>query len=325
MPGKSPEDTLATQLLGMDVLDRCGLCPRTCGARRSQGARGACGADGGIRIARAALHYWEEPPISGERGSGAIFFSNCQLKCIFCQNADISAGGYGVEVDTGRLARIMIELQGQGAHNINLVTPTHYAPFLVEATASARREGLSIPIVYNTSGYELPWVVRGLHGTVDTWLPDFKYADAGLAAQLSAAPDYPRTALRAIGEMVRLVELAGGRSMSRDGIMERGVIVRHLVLPGHADDSMRALSMLWEEFGNRIDVSVMSQYTPLHAPDWYEGHPELGRSVDEQEYESVLDWADILGFENMWWQQGSAVGESFIPAFDATGVEGEGL
>lgn len=309
-----------------EALRACRLCPRACGARRLEGARGACGADGRLLVARAALHHWEEPPISGTRGSGAIFFSNCSLGCLFCQNAGISSGGVGTEIDVARLAEIMLELQGQGAHNINLVTPTHYIPQVLSAHGEASRRGLRLPVVYNTSSYENPACIRALAGTVGVWLPDFKYADAALGRRLSHVADYPERALAAIDEMVRACAAAGGREVDGEGIMRRGVIVRHLVLPGHVDDSLRALDMLWERFGDSVDLSVMSQYTPLHDPEWYGASPELGRTVTGQEYEAVLDWADILGFSNLWWQQGSAVGESFVPAFDSTGVlRGEGL
>lgn len=308
-----------------EALRSCRICPRRCGARRLDGQVGACGADGKVRIARAALHYWEEPPLSGERGSGAVFFSHCPLKCVFCQNADISTGGFGMEVSVGRLARIMLELEAQGAHNVNLVTATHYAPQARVAVEQARAAGLAIPVVYNTSGFELAGAIDALAGTVDVWLPDCKYASDALAGELSGAPGYLGVALEAIEHMVGQVRAGGGREVDEEGIMRRGVIVRHLVLPGHADDSMRVLAALWERFGNDVDVSVMNQYTPLHEPAWYRGHPELGRALDDEEYEAVLDFADMLGFENMWWQQGPTVSESFIPAFDATGVAGEEL
>ncbi len=303
------------------AMSPCALCPRLCGARRLDGQRGVCGADGTLRIARAALHYWEEPPISGEEGSGAIFFSHCSLKCRFCQNGSISAGGFGKAISEDRLWHIMLELQAQGANNINLVTATHYAPQAADAVRRARAEGLRIPIVYNTSSYELPWVVDELAGVVDVWLPDDKYASADLARRLSRAGDYPSLALAAIERMVASVEARGGRLVDERGIMRRGVIVRHLVLPGHVADSLRVLDGLWARFGNRIDVSVMNQYTPQCGPEGLPDAPELGRALSDEEYELVLDHADDLGFENMWWQQGGTVSESFVPAFDMTGVD----
>ncbi len=298
----------------------CSLCPRRCGVHRERGESGVCGAAGDILVARAALHFWEEPPLSGERGSGAVFFAHCPLKCSFCQNSRISTGGWGRPMSIEALADAMVDLQGQGAHNINLVTATHYAPMVRDAVRLARKEGLELPVVYNTSGYELPEAVELLSDTVDVWLPDFKYADAGLAGALSKAPDYPTVALKAIDAMVRSMEESGGRLCGEDGLMQRGVIVRHLVLPGQLENSYKALELLWERFGNRVDISVMSQYTPPAAVSWPGEFASLGRPVREEEYEAVLDKADELGFETMWWQQGDAVGESFIPEFDGTGV-----
>ncbi len=298
----------------------CALCPRRCGARRGLGERGACGATDEVLVARAALHFWEEPPISGERGSGAIFFSHCPLKCSFCQNSRISTGGWGRPVGVDGLMRSMLDLQAQGANNINFVTATHYAPVVVEAVRLARAAGLSIPIVYNTSGFELPEAVEGLSKTVDIWLPDFKYADSRLASLLSKAPAYPSVALSAIERMVRCVEDAGGRLSDKDGLMLRGVIVRHLVLPGQLDNSLKALELLWDRFGNSIEISVMNQYTPPAGQEWPEGLAAMGRPVTDEEYEAVLDRADELGFETMWWQQGGTVSESFVPEFDGTGV-----
>jgi putative pyruvate formate lyase activating enzyme len=302
------------------ALEACELCPRRCGARRAAGERGACGADGSLRVGRAALHFWEEPPLSGERGSGAVFFAHCPLRCRFCQNADLSAGEAGVETTVEGLASAMLDLAAQGAHNVNLVTATHYAPQVRAAVALARARGLTVPVVYNTGGYERVEAVDALAGTVDVWLPDCKYADPDLAARLSGARDYPAVALAALGRMVGQVGRAGGRLVDGEGLMRRGVIVRHLVLPGHVDDSCAVLTALWDAFGNDVDVSVMSQYTPLGSGAWLERDPDLARPVTREEYEEVLDHADYLGFENLWWQEGGAVGESFIPAFDGTGV-----
>ena len=301
-------------------LDACELCPRQCGANRNAGKTGVCGADDKLRVARAALHFWEEPPISGERGSGAVFFSHCPLKCIFCQNRDISSAGWGKEVTVEELAQAMLGLQAQGAHNINLVTPTHYAPHIHRALEIARRDGLNLPVVYNTSSYERPCVLNALKDDVHVWLPDFKYASPGLAWELSRARDYPEVALEAIGVMVEQVRRAGGRRVDDDGIMQRGVIVRHLVLPGHLDDTFRVLQMLWARFGNDIDISIMNQYTPVASAEVLGSHTELSVPLPQEDYEAALDFSDMLGFENLWWQQGGTVGESFIPAFDGSGV-----
>ncbi len=306
-----------TNLLETASLSHCELCPRRCGVNRAAGARGVCGADDSLKIARAALHYWEEPPISGERGSGTIFFSACPLKCVYCQNHEISTGGFGIEVAPGRLVEIMLELQEQGAHNINLVTATHYAHLLPTAIGEARRRGLSIPIVYNTSGYEREEAVAELADLVDVWLVDYKYADADLGRALSHVVDYPETAARALSRMCAAVAARGGELVDADGMMRRGVIVRHLVLPGHADDSCRVLDRIWDVAGD-VPISVMNQYTPNERMRASGG--ELSRAVTEDEYEFVLDHADDVGFTQMFWQEGGAVDESFTPAFDTTGV-----
>ena len=301
----------------------CRLCPRRCGARRNEGKVGLCGMDSTLRVARSALHLWEEPPISGEVGSGAIFFSGCPLRCVFCQNHEISSEGFGLAVSTARLAEMMLELQRQGALNINLVTPLHFAPHVRDAVLRARDAGLSLPIVCNTSGYELAEVVRSLSDVVDVWLTDFKYASGEVARELSAAPDYPEVAAEALAAMVESVRSSGGRLLAEDGSMRRGIIVRHLVLPSHADDSCAVLDRVWELAGNEVDLSVMNQYTPNEACRL--GGGPLSRGITDEEYEIVLCHADDLGFERIWWQEGGTVSESFVPAFDATGVEGPEL
>lgn len=310
--------------LTMQAYEQCELCPRRCGARRLNGRPGMCGATAALRIARAALHFWEEPPISGEQGSGAIFFTGCPLRCVFCQNHEISQEGFGLEVTTERLAQMMLELQGQGALNINLVTPLHYAPHIVQAVNQARDQGLALPIVCNTSGYERPEAVEALSDVVDIWLTDYKYASSNLAGSLSKAPDYPAVAHASLAKMLDSLRAHGGREAEPDapdgmsGRMLRGIVVRHLVLPGHVDDSCAVLDRIWELCGNEVDLSVMNQYTPNERCRAQGG--DLARGVIEEEYEVVLDHADDLGFERMWWQQGGTVSESFVPAFDATGV-----
>ena len=314
--GRSPRSRPG-RLLAPSALERCELCPRRCGADRAHGGRGVCGAGGALKLARAALHFWEEPPISGEAGSGAVFFSACPLKCVYCQNHEISTGGFGIEVPPERLTEIMLELQDQGALNINLVTATHWAHLLPRAIARARARGLTVPIVYNTSGYERVGAVRELGDLVDVWLTDFKYADAALGRALSHVPDYPDVAAAALAQMVAETERRGGVLFGADGIMGRGVIVRHLVLPGHADDSCAVLDRIWATVGD-VPISVMNQYTPNARMRAAGG--ELARAVTDAEYERVLDHADDLGFTTMYWQEGGAVDESFVPAFDTTGV-----
>ena len=308
---------MTRSLLLPSTLGACELCPRRCRADRAAGERGVCGATDTLRLARAALHFWEEPPISGEEGSGTVFFSGCPLKCVYCQNHEISTGNFGIDVSPERLAQIMLELQDQGALNINLVTATHYAHLLPEAIAAARAQGLAIPIVYNTSGYERVEAVRELDDLVDIWLTDFKYADAGLGRALSHVPDYPSVAQSALIEMARQLERHGGGAARADGTWTRGIIVRHLVLPGHAEDSCRVLDLIWGAVGD-VPISVMNQYTPNAAMRAAGG--ELARAVTREEYERVLDHADDLGFTQMFWQEGGAVDESFTPPFDTTGV-----
>lgn len=308
---------MTRSLLLPSTLGACELCPRRCRADRAAGERGVCGATDTLRLARAALHFWEEPPISGEAGSGTVFFSGCPLKCVYCQNHEISTGNFGIDVSPERLAQIMLELQDQGALNINLVTATHYAHLLPEAIVAARAQGLAIPIVYNTSGYERVEAVRELDDLVDIWLTDFKYADAGLGRALSHVPDYPSVAQSALIEMARQLERHGGGAARADGTWTRGIIVRHLVLPGHAEDSCRVLDLIWDAVGD-VPISVMNQYTPNAAMRTAGG--ELARAVTREEYECVLDHADDLGFTQMFWQEGGAVDESFTPPFDTTGV-----
>lgn len=308
---------MTRSLLFPSTLGACELCPRRCRADRAAGERGVCGATDTLRLARAALHFWEEPPISGEAGSGTVFFSGCPLKCVYCQNHEISTGNFGIDVSPERLAQIMLELQDQGALNINLVTATHYAHLLPEAIAAARARGLVVPIVYNTSGYERVEAVRELDDLVDIWLTDFKYADARLGCALSHVPDYPSVAQSALIEMARQLERHGGGAARADGTWTRGIIVRHLVLPGHTEDSCRVLDLIWDAVGD-VPISVMNQYTPNAAMRAAGG--ELARAVTREEYERVLDHADDLGFTQMFWQEGGAVDESFTPPFDTTGV-----
>lgn len=303
--------------------ERCELCPRRCGARRLDGSAGVCGCSSTLRVARSALHYWEEPPISGEVGSGAIFFSGCPLRCVFCQNHEISHEGVGLEVSTARLACMMLELEEQGALNINLVTPLHYAPHILEAAQMARRAGLRLPLLCNTSGYERASLVRELGDVIDVWLTDFKYASPSVAGKLSGAADYPAVAEAALREMLAALRSRGGRKLASDGTMRAGIVVRHLVLPGNVQDSCKVLDLVWELCHNEVDLSVMNQYTP--NDHCLAAGGDLSRPLDDDEYEIVLCHADDLGFERMWWQQGGTVSESFVPAFDATGVQGPEL
>lgn len=349
-----------------ELLKDCTLCPRNCHADRISGQTGYCGQTAEIRVARAALHAWEEPCISGTAGSGAVFFSGCPLRCAFCQNHEIAIGRAGKEISTGRLAEIFLELQEKGANNINLVTPTHFVPQIAEALGEAKSKGMRLPVVYNTSSYEKVSTLKLLDGLVDIYLPDLKYVSAELSRCLSNAPDYFETAGAAIAEMLRQVgepvflspdgRLLNARQMNEacgeageetcggaaggcrsgafedsDFLMQKGVIVRHLVLPGQAEDSARVLSWLYRTFGDRIYISIMNQYTPMPGiGKWMEQKrrageasrlfAEMDRKLSEKEYEALVDYAIDLGVDNGFLQEGNTAEESFIPAFDGEGV-----
>ena len=298
------------------LMSDCVLCPRNCHADRSAGEMGFCRSGGRIRGARAALHYWEEPCICGEEGSGTVFFSGCSLGCVYCQNRPIADGTVGKEITVGRLAEIFLELQEQNARNINLVTAAHFVPQTVEALKLAKKNGLRIPVVYNTGGYEKTETLRMLEGLVDIYLPDFKYLDPELAERYSSAPDYPEIAKAALAEMVRQV----GEPVFQDGEEERmirGVIVRHLVLPGRTEESKKVIRWLHETYGDRIYISILNQYTPMPGLERY---PELGRKVTEEEYDAVVEDAIAAGVERGFIQEGDTASESFIPTFDIRGI-----
>lgn len=295
----------------------CRLCPRDCGAKRANGEVGVCGQTDRIKAARAALHYWEEPCISGTAGSGAVFFSGCNLHCVYCQNRSISTGKAGKEITVERLSEIFLELQEKGAHNINLVTPGHFAPQIAEALSEAKGKGLSLPVVYNTGSYEYADTLRRLEGLVDIYLPDFKYMDAALGRRYSRAGDYSEIAKAAIAEMVRQTGEAVFEGGEENGLLKRGTIVRHLVLPGFVEDSKAVIKYLYETYGDIIYISIMNQFTPMPALADY---PELNRKVTEDEYEEVVDYAISLGVECGFIQEGETAKESFIPAFDGEGV-----
>ena len=265
-----------------------------------------------MTVARAALHMWEEPIISGERGSGAIFFGGCSLGCIYCQNREISRQGKGKKVSVKRLAEIMLELQGQGAHNINLVTPTHFAPSIKESVSLARSQGLSVPVVYNTGGYDSISTLRMLEGTVDVYLPDFKYYRSKTAKLYSNAENYPESVPEAIKEMLRQT---GRAQIGKDGLIKRGVVVRILLLPGHVAEAKLILKQLYTSFKDEIFISLMSQYTPIpNMPR------PLDRPVTKQEYRELLDYAAGLGITNAFTQNRESSSEAYIPSFDGEGV-----
>ena len=344
------------------AMENCMLCPRECGVNRKKGEMGVCGQTAVIKAARAALHMWEEPCISGQNGSGTVFFSGCNLGCIFCQNHNIATGKAGIEISIERLAEIFLELQEKGANNINLVTAGHFVPQVVEALKQAKQQGLYLPVVYNTSSYEKVETLRLLEGYVDIYLPDLKYVDSAISSRYSHAADYFTCASAAIAEMVRQVgkpEFVFERAAGKEGssvefpadekkkiseqqnnmifdaaeyqerseageflLMRKGVIVRHLVMPDCVEDSKRVISYLLKTYGGQIFISIMNQYTPL--PQCRE-YPELSRRVTEAEYDAVVDYAIELGIENGFIQEGGVAEESFIPEFDGEGIVREDM
>lgn len=296
------------------MLKECHLCPRNCGVDRLTGQKGFCGVDAGIMVARAALHMWEEPCISGKEGSGAVFFSGCSLGCAFCQNRTISKGQSGKVITVEHLAELFLNLQAQKANNINLVTAGHFLPQVREAIILAKERGLTIPVVYNSSGYEKAEMLRYLDGLVDIYLPDLKYLEADLAGKYSHAKDYPEVAMKALEEMVRQV---GTPEFDERGMMKKGVIVRHLLLPGHVRNSKKVLEYLYGTYGDQIYISLMNQYTPMPA---MKDDPQLSRKVTDREYDRLLDYAISFGVTNCFIQEGETAKESFIPEFNGEGV-----
>ena len=294
--------------------EKCSLCPRMCGTDRAAGQKGFCGGGNLVRVARAALHYWEEPCISGESGSGTVFFSGCTMRCVFCQNKEISRSEVGKEITIERLAEIYLELAAKGANNINLVTPMHYAPQITAALDIARKNGLTLPIVWNTGGWERRESIAAVRDYADIWLSDFKYFDSSLGESLSKAPNYFSVAAAALDQMVKQT---CEPVFDENDMMRRGVIVRHLMLPGHLDDTKNVLRFLYENYGDSIWISLMNQYTPMCSDPRF---PELSRTVSDEEYNEAIDFACELGIENAFVQEGGTVGESFIPPFDLSGV-----
>lgn len=298
----------------MNKYEDCLLCPRKCGINRSTGQTGVCGVSSEIKVARAALHYWEEPCISGKKGSGAVFFSGCSLHCVFCQNREISDGKEGKVISKERLSDIFMELAGKGANNINLVTPGQYIPDIVWAVNDAKSRGMKLPIIYNTSGYENVTELKLLEGIVDVYLPDFKYMDSTLSAMYSRAKDYPSVAKQTLSEMVR--QQPDVVIDDATGLIQKGVIVRQLLLPGHVNDAKAVLKYLYDTYHDHVYISMMSQFTPIALKDY----PEINRTVTRREYERLVDYALKIGITNAFIQEGDVAKDSFIPAFDCEGV-----
>ena len=298
----------------MNKYENCLLCPRKCGINRRTGQTGVCGVSSEIKVARAALHYWEEPCISGKRGSGAVFFSGCSLHCVFCQNREISDGKAGKLISKERLSDIFMELADKGQNNINLVTPGQDIPDIVWAVNDAKSRGMKLPIIYNTSGYENVTELKLLEGIVDVYLPDFKYMDSTLSARYSRAKDYPSVAKKALSEMVR--QQPDVVIDDATGLIQKGVIVRQLLLPGHVNDAKAVLKYLYDTYHDHVYISMMSQFTPIALKDY----PEINRTVTRREYERLVDYALEIGITNAFIQEGDVAKDSFIPAFDCEGV-----
>ena len=292
----------------MEILKNCCLCPRKCGINRYE-QKGYCGANNKLKIAHYSLHMWEEPVISGDTGSGTIFFSNCNMKCMYCQNKKISLDGYGKYTSLKRLEEIMLELQDKGANNINLVTPTHYVPQIAKVLKKIKNKTLNVPVVYNTSSYENVGTLMMMNNLVDIYLADLKYYDDELALKYSFCTDYFETATMAIDEMYRQV---GGLQVSEDGLLKKGLIVRVLILPGHIEDAKNIINYLYKTFGDSIIISIMNQYTPVNKCKY----DNLNRKVIDEEYNEVIDFAADLGIINAFVQEGDAAEESFIPDFN---------
>lgn len=292
--------------------ESCHLCHRSCGVNRYE-KNGYCGVPTDIYVSRAALHKWEEPPISGERGSGTIFFVGCSLGCVFCQNKEISRGKSGKRISVEKLAEIMLKLQNDGAHNINLVTPTHYVPSIIAAVKLAKQNGLKIPVVYNTGSFDAKETIESLDGIVDIYLPDLKYYKSSTSKKYSSAEKYVDVAREAIAEMYRQ---RGKPEFDKKGMLKSGVVVRILLLPGHLAEAKLSLKYLLDTYGDNIYISLMNQYTPM--PDM---EAPLNRKVTHAEYDELLAYAEKLGLKNGFYQDFGTAEESFIPDFDGTGLD----
>lgn len=293
-------------------MQNCTLCPRLCHADRTK-SFGFCHASDKVDIALVSLHQWEEPCLSGTNGAGTVFFSHCSMRCIFCQNHEISTEGKGITVSTKRLSQIFLEQQARSAHCLDLVTPTHYLPQIIEALDIAKKNGLNIPVVYNTSGYERPEIIEQLRNYVDIFLPDFKYYFKETAQAYSHAPNYPEIVKKAIASMYKIV----GKPQFKDGIMQKGMIIRHLVLPWHYKESMEIVKYIWETYHDDVYLSLMNQYTPMYKA---KNHPKLKRKLTTFEYDKVIDFTLDLGLKNCYIQQGKTATTKFVPNFNGDNV-----
>ena len=296
-----------------ELYNSCELCPRKCHINRNT-TKGICSNTSTLKVARSALHYFEEPSISGSNGSGTIFFSGCNLKCCYCQNKEISNDNFGINISVERLSELMLKLQAKNANNINLVTPTHFVPSIIEAIKLARENGLSIPIVYNTSGYESITTIKLLAGYVDIYLTDFKYFDNKLGEDLSKVKNYFEVASLALSEMYKQV---GINKFNDNGMMTKGIIVRCLVLPTKGNDTKKIINYLYKKYQDNIYLSIMNQYTPVTKSTNF---PFLNNKVSDSEYDDIINYALDLGVINAYIQEGETSDESFIPPFDLEGL-----
>ena len=295
------------EVISVNELLKCNICPRNCNVNRVNNELGFCKCNSEIKIANYSLHKWEEPCISGVTGSGTVFFSYCNMQCIYCQNYEISKLHKGKVISIDDLVNIYLELQKKGALNINLVTPTHYVPLIKESLIIAKEKGLTIPIVYNTSSYEKVSSLKSLEGLIDIYLPDLKYYDNELGLKYSFAKDYFEYATKAIEEMYRQV----GKPVFKNGIMQKGLIVRHLVLPGHVEESKKIIKYLYDTYKNNIYISIMNQFTPVNKTSYN----NLNRPLTEEEYDEVVNYAYDIGVRNAFIQEGETCKDSFIPIF----------
>lgn len=296
-----------------ELYNSCELCPRKCHINRNT-TKGICSNTSTLKVARSALHYFEEPSISGTNGSGTIFFSGCNLKCCYCQNKEISNDNFGINISVERLSELMLELQAKKASNINLVTPTHFVPSIIEAIKLARKKGLSIPIVYNTSGYESVATIKQLAGYVDIYLTDFKYFDNKLGEDLSKVKNYFEIASLALEEMYKQV---GINKFASNGMMTKGIIVRCLVLPTKGTDTKKIINYLYKKYQDNIYLSIMNQYTPVNHSDTF---TFLNDKVSDKEYDDIINYALDLGVKNAYIQEGETQDKSFIPPFNLEGL-----
>lgn len=297
-----------------NILTCCKLCPRNCGVNRLKGELGFCHSSNLIKVARVSLHQWEEPCISGTNGSGTVFFSNCNLKCAFCQNHIISQEGKGALISTERLGEIFLEQQSRGAHNINLVTPTQYIPQIVDAIKLSKMKGLVIPILYNSNGYENAEALKLLDGYIDVYLPDLKYYNDKYSIKYSMANNYFSTASTAIAEMYRQV---GNPKFDNNGLIKKGVIIRHLMLPGLLFDSKKVIDYIYSTYHDSVYISIMNQYTPMYMA--YK-HPEINKPLNSKVYDKFIDYCIDIGINNAFIQEDSTASKEFVPDFDLRNV-----